>query len=62
VFYEFYDSLEEVTEVLNANKDGIQCIVSNEPIENSIPFGTTQKPELWDYADGINTLDFLSKI
>jgi hypothetical protein len=62
VFYEFYDSISQIEEDLKANQDAIQCIVSKEKIENAIPFGTTQTPELWDYADGINTLDFLSKI
>ena len=31
-------------------------------IENEIAFGQTQHPALTDYADGVNTLDFLSKI
>ena len=35
----------------------IQCIVGN----RNIPFGKAQSPHLWDYADGIDTLDFLLK-
>ena len=27
---------------------------------NEIAFGETQHPQLWDYADGINTLRFFS--
>ena len=26
-----------------------------------VPFGKAQSPHLWDYADGIDTLEFLSK-
>jgi hypothetical protein len=26
------------------------------------PFGATQKPDLGDYADGVNTLDFLRSL
>ena len=62
VFYEFYDDLNELKTKLNNNSDNIQCIVSNNLIDNSIAFGETQKPKLWDYADGIDTLKFLSTI
>jgi hypothetical protein len=61
-FYEYYDSLELVKENLIAEKDNIQCIVSNLGIKNEIKFGETQKPRLWDYADNIDTLDFLIKL
>ncbi len=59
VFYEYYDSLEEVKTRLETDRDLLQCIVSNNLIEHSIPFGKTQKPELWDYADHVDTLAFL---
>jgi hypothetical protein len=62
VFYEYYENLNEVENRLSADQDSIQCIVSSDLVKNSIPFGTTQKPELWDYADGIDTLEFLLKI
>jgi WD40 repeat protein len=62
VFYEYYESLEEVENRLLADQDSIQCIVSNDLVKNSIPFGTTQKPKLWDYADGVDTIEFLRKI
>jgi hypothetical protein len=47
---------------LENDKDQIQCIVSNDLIENSIAFGQTQKPQLWDYADNVDTLEFLISI
>ena len=62
VFYEFYNDLEILKTKLAAEQDQIQCIVSNNLIPNSIPFGKTQKPELWDYADNVDTLDFLAKL
>ena len=31
-------------------------------IENEVGFGQTQSPKLTDYADGVNTLEFLTKI
>ena len=62
VFYEYYDDLETLKIKLEAEKDQIQCIVSNNLIENSIAFGETQNPNLWDYADNVDTLAFLIKI
>lgn len=62
VFYEYYDSAETLKNRLENDSDQLQCIVSNDIIPNAIPFGKTQKPELWDYADNVDTLDFLIKI
>ncbi len=62
VFYEKYDQLETVQSRLERDKDQIQCIVSNGLIANSIPFGQTQQPQLWDYADNIDTIAFLLSV
>ncbi|WP_347065784.1 acyl-CoA reductase [Flavobacterium sp. WV_118_3] len=62
VFYEYYDSPENLKSRLEADKDQLQCIVSNGIISDSISFGQTQKPKLWDYADNVDTIDFLIKI
>jgi hypothetical protein len=59
VFYEYYDNIEDLKTRLENDAPQIQCVASNNLIENSIPFGQTQKPMLWDYADNIDTLDFL---
>ena len=61
VFYETYDDLETLkTQLKQAEKD-IQCIVSEGFIAREIAFGQTQNPALNDYADGIDTMLFLSK-
>lgn len=62
VFYEFYDDLETVRTKLLEDSEKIQCIVSNNLINDSIPFGSSQKPKLWDYADNVDTISFLLKI
>jgi hypothetical protein len=59
VFYEFYENLEEIKTRLETENEQIQCIVSNNLIANSIDFGQTQKPNLWDYADNVDTISFL---
>ena len=62
VFYEFYDDLEVLKNRLLLEKENIQCVVSNNLIKNSIAFGQTQKPNLWDYADNVDTIQFLMTI
>lgn len=59
VFYEFYDSIDELQVRLRSESEQIQCIVSNNLVKNSIDFGQTQKPNLWDYADNVDTISFL---
>ncbi|WP_396167364.1 acyl-CoA reductase [Flavobacterium sp.] len=59
VFYEYYEDVNEIKNRLEMDAEQIQCIVSNGITENSIPFGQTQKPNLWDYADNVDTLEFL---
>jgi len=59
LFYEHYDDLDSLKKKLQNDNNEIQCIVSNE-LENAVPFGQTQQPQLTDYADGVDTLAFLS--
>ena len=62
VFYEFYENLEEIKSRLHTDAEQIQCVVSNNLIENSVAFGQTQQPKLWDYADNVDTLAFLNSL
>lgn len=59
VFYEYYENLTDLEKKLEAEAEHIQCIVSNNLIKNSVAFGQTQKPKLWDYADNTDTISFL---
>lgn len=59
VFYEFYSDIELVKNKLKVDQEKIQCIVSKQLTENSVNFGQSQKPNLWDYADNVDTLAFL---
>ena len=59
LFYEHYENLEELRSKLKLEKDKIQCIVSSGFVDDEISFGQTQKPSLSDYADGIDTVNFL---
>jgi hypothetical protein len=62
VFYEYYDDLDQLKERLAAEHEQLQCVVSSGLTPGSTAFGQTQKPELWDYADNVDTIAFLSKI
>ncbi len=61
VFYETYDDLETLKIQLKQAEAEIQCVVSDDFIEGEIAFGQTQNPALNDYADGVDTMLFLSK-
>lgn len=54
VNYSFYSNKENLVKELNANQN-IQAIVGNA----GIPFGQVQKPSILDYADGVDTMQFL---
>lgn len=55
VNYQFYTDAGQTITALKENKD-IQCIVG----KDFIPFGNAQTPAISDYADGIDTLQFLT--
>lgn len=59
VFYEYYEDLADLQIRMTNEANQIQCIVSNNLIKNSMPFGQTQQPKLWHYADNVDTLQFL---
>ena len=56
LYYEYYSNKEEVENFIAENKQKLQCVVS----KNHIAFGETQNPNLWDYADGKDTIEFLT--
>lgn len=55
--YSFYKDEQAVASSLLNNSD-IQCVVG----KKWLPFGQSQQPGLTDYADGIDTLQFLLKL
>ena len=58
VYYETYSNIETVYKRLDIDEEKIQCVVSNIS-DKFIKFGQAQSPELTDYADNIDTLEFL---
>lgn len=62
IFYEYYENEIDLKIKLYEDSEKIQCIVAKDFLENEVAFGQTQNPKLTDYADGVNTLAFLSKL
>ncbi|MGF7077946.1 acyl-CoA reductase [Mucilaginibacter sp. UYCu711] len=63
LYYSYYDDLASVEKQLNTDAENIQCVVSTAPLQvksQVVDFGQSQQPKLWDYADGIDTMDFLT--
>lgn len=60
IFYENYENQEDLKNIIASQIDKIQCVVSKDGwCEGSFNFGDAQKPKLWDYADGVDTMAFL---
>lgn len=62
VYYEYYDDMELLQQELANRQEEIQCVVSKTALPGSLPFGKAQYPELWDYADGKDTMQFLLEL
>ncbi|MBO0935905.1 acyl-CoA reductase [Fibrella sp. HMF5335] len=63
VYYQTYASLDHLRDLLAQHAEKIQVVVSAAGwYPGSIPFGTTQRPGLNDYADGVDTMAFLQQL
>ncbi len=59
LYFECYSKIEDLAKKLKTETEQLQCVVGNSNVLNGIAFGTTQKPGLMDYADNIDTIQFL---
>lgn len=65
LYFEYYTSIGELEELLKKEATNIQCVLSNAALKLDTPvlgFGQSQAPKLWDYADNVNTVDFLNAL
>lgn len=61
--YQFYHSNDDLRQSLTFNLEKIQCIVSHKPLlGGEVAFGRSQYPAVTDYADGVDTLEFLLSV
>ncbi|MGZ3901644.1 MAG: acyl-CoA reductase [Bacteroidia bacterium] len=55
LYFEYYNNSLEIENYIEKHKAEIQCVVG----QGRIPFGYSQRPVITDFADNVNTLDFL---
>ena len=62
--YEYYDNINTLETQISEELPKIQCIISKTNFDKfeTIPFGKSQQPEIDDFADGVDTMEFLSKL
>lgn len=62
--YEYYSDQADLAQKLADKREEIQCVVSGTNLTGmaTLPFGAAQKPGLTDYADGVDTLAFLTSL
>ena len=64
VYYEKYKEIRNLVGWFERNKHNIQCIVTSTDLLNikTIEFGESQMPNIWDYADDVDTMSFLETL
>ena len=62
LFYEYYEDTKILKTKLDKDIDKIQCVISEGFSSIEVKFGESQTPQLWNYADGIDTIAFLSNL
>ncbi len=66
IYTQAYNDLAELESTISQNAEKIQCIVGGESIQKTslevFNFGEAQYPEVWDYADGVDTMKFLTEL
>ena len=61
IYYQFYNSETHLKSLLSSMSEKIQCIAGKHQLA-TVEFGSTQSPEVDDFADGIDTLKFLETL
>jgi hypothetical protein len=57
LYYEYYNGRDNAEHITGILSEKLQCIAGR----GHVPFGSAQSPALWDYADGVDTLEFILK-
>jgi len=64
LYYEYYTDETGLVEKIKSQEENLQCILSNFEIQGlkTLKLGTSQQPGIFDFADQVNTLDFLNTL
>ncbi len=62
--FEYYEDELDLVAKLKRDEANIQCVIAGRPIGKLAvkAFGEAQQPKLHDYADGVDTLQFLTQL
>ncbi|MDO5510096.1 MAG: acyl-CoA reductase [Weeksellaceae bacterium] len=58
--YAYYKDTEQIHQFLAEHANSVQCVVGDQ--QDQIAFGSTQTPDLQQFADGIDTMQFLENL
>jgi hypothetical protein len=61
LYFQYYQNEEHLNDMIRPHQEKIQCLVGSTLLA-TIPFGKAQLPEVWEYADNVDTMDFLLKL
>ncbi len=62
VNYTYYENESEVAEYIEKNRENIQIVIGDNPSLCSIALGDGQNPQIKDFADGVDTMRWLSEL
>ena len=62
VNYTYYENESEVAEYIEKNRENIQIVIGDNPSFCSIALGDGQNPRIKDFADGVDTMQWLSEL
>ncbi|MCU0429003.1 MAG: acyl-CoA reductase [Cytophagaceae bacterium] len=63
IYVERYSDVQALQDYLQTQQQKLQCIVASGTFwPGATPFGKAQSPHVWEYADGIDTMKFLSSL
>jgi hypothetical protein len=62
IYFEFYENLIDLKAELSNHAEKIQCVVTNLDWPAKIKFGKAQMPNIDDFADNIDTMQFLANL
>lgn len=62
VNYQYYEDLSKIKAFIDSNKENLQIVVSNLPLTNTTRFGKGQRPDIDEFADGVDTMKWLNNL
>lgn len=62
IHYSYYNDIKQLNNTIKDKLSDIQCVISKERLSlvQQIEFGQSQKPKIYNYADQIDTINFLN--